>query len=75
MAKIEQAPQGAMVNPQTVIQVLSNRITGLTVENAMLQARVMELEGQLQAKSGPKAVPAPTSKSVPVPDVSPADEN
>lgn len=73
MAKTEQAPQGATVNPQTVIQVLSNRITSLTVENAMLQARVMELENQ--AKPRPKAVPEPTSKSVPVPDVSPADEN
>lgn len=75
MAKTELAPQGAMVNPQAVIQVLSNRISGLTVENAMLQARVMDLESQLQAKAVPKAVPAPTSKSVPMPDMSPAEEN
>lgn len=39
----------ASVNPQAVIQILTSRISALTLENAMLQARVIELEGQLRA--------------------------
>ncbi len=40
------------VDPQTVVRLLSSRIAALTIENAMLQARVLELEAQLRAVSG-----------------------
>ncbi len=36
------------VSPQVVIQMLSNKITSLIVENVMLQARNNDLENQLK---------------------------
>ena len=41
--------QPATVDMQAVIQILTSRISALTLENAMLQARVMDLEAQLRA--------------------------
>lgn len=43
--------QPATVNMQAVIQILTSRISALTLENAVLQARVIELEGQKEAAS------------------------
>jgi len=47
--------QPATVDMQAVIQILTSRISALTLENAMLQARVMDLEAQLRAGKEQKA--------------------
>ena len=47
-------PGGGMpanVNAQAVVQILSTRISALTLENAMLQARLIELEGQIRTEA------------------------
>ena len=36
------------VNVQTVVQILSGKVAALTTENAVLQARNVELEQQVQ---------------------------
>ena len=41
----------ANVNAQAVVQILSTRISALTLENAMLQARLIELEGQIRTEA------------------------
>ena len=38
----------AQVDVQTVIQILSNRIANLATENAVLQARNVDLEQQIK---------------------------
>ena len=47
--------QPAGVDVQAVIHILSSKISALTLENAMLQARVMDLEAQLRAGKEQKA--------------------
>lgn len=42
--------QGTAVNPQVVIQKLSNQLTALLIENAMLMTRIEELEKPLNKK-------------------------
>lgn len=42
--------QPARVDVQAVVQILSSKISALTIENAMLQARVGDLEARLQAE-------------------------
>ena len=43
----------APVNMTKVIQILSSKVSLLTTENAMLQARVMDLENELQKLKAP----------------------
>jgi len=43
----------APVNMPKVIQILSSKVSLLTTENAMLQARVMDLECELQKLKEP----------------------
>lgn len=43
--------QPASVDVQAVIRILSSKISALTLENAVLQARVIELEAQKEAAS------------------------
>ena len=44
--------QPASVDVQAVVRILGSKISALTLENAMLQARVLELEAQLRAGAG-----------------------
>lgn len=44
---------GNQVNAQLVIQILTDKIAGLTIENAALQARVISLESELQKAKQP----------------------
>lgn len=39
------------VNVQTVVQILSAKVAALTTENAILQARLIELEGQARTEA------------------------
>jgi hypothetical protein len=49
-------PGGSVhVDAQAVIQILTSKISALTLENAMLQARVMEQEAQLRGEKSSKA--------------------
>lgn len=36
---------------QTVVQILSEKVAALTTENAILQARLIELEGQARTEA------------------------
>ena len=52
-------PGGSVhVDAQAVIQILTSKISALTLENAMLQARVLELEAQLRAAAEAEAAAA-----------------
>lgn len=42
------------VDPQMLIRVLSGKITALTIENAIWQVRVLEMEAQLREMAGAK---------------------
>lgn len=50
---MERLPGGkhASVDVQAVVQILSSKISALTLENAMLQARVGDLEARLRQRS------------------------
>ena len=51
----------ARVDVQSVVQILSGKISALTIENAMLQVRVAELEQKLREIGAGKAESAETA--------------
>ena len=52
MSNSEIHAQPAQVDINAVLQVLSGKVASLITENAMLQARVMDLEGLVKKQEG-----------------------